>query len=399
MILLYYTLRPAFLSFFFIIFLFSYVPVSGYAPAPQGASVVVSRQPATVFVLGRDLSATQPEKESTETTPIEYALMQAVDVVATANTQAQEESVTATANTQAQEANATATTNAQAQEANATAPTNTQAQEVSVSTPDNTPPQEAEETTPSPTPPQEAAEVTPPNNTPPQETPYPLPAPLPEPNETEPALDTQTKTPPPLMPEAEADTPPDFSLLPEPFLAAIEAHNASPNIRQPLHLPHLTIHHQITWEQASLLLPRYSDATIMDVATGLSFRIRRTFGTNHADIEALTKADTATIYRIWGGHSWERRAVVVITDTGHVMPASMNGFPHAGVDGVAPLAHVQNRSGGFGPGTNLNLISGNGMHGHLCLHFAGSRTHGSQRIDEVHQTRVGDARAFIRRHF
>ena len=163
--------------------------------------------------------------------------------------------------------------------------------------------------------------------------------------------------------------------------------------------PSHTVHPYVTWDTARNLLPRYDNATIIDVLTGQTFRIQRTFGTNHADIETLTQADSQVVYGLWGGHSWAVRAVIVVTDSGHIMPASMNGYPHAGVDGLPPIQVVENRSGGFGRGQNLNLIQGNGISGHFCLHFSGSMTHGSRRVHAGHQEQVGIARAFLAHQF
>jgi len=155
------------------------------------------------------------------------------------------------------------------------------------------------------------------------------------------------------------------------------------------------IHTEINWSLADEIFPRESDATIIDVLTGESFRIRRTFGTNHADVEPLTEEDTRIIYNLWGGHSWTQRAVIVITDTNHVMPASMNGFPHAGLDGHPVLDVVDNRSGGYGRGQNFDAIKGNGTDGHFCIHFADSRTHGSRNVHSGHQNMIRNAQQYI----
>jgi len=137
------------------------------------------------------------------------------------------------------------------------------------------------------------------------------------------------------------------------------------------------------------LFPREADATVIDVETGRSFRIRRTFGTNHADVEPLTKEDTNTIYELWGGWSWDRRAVVVIVDgSNYVLAGSMNGMPHGGVDHLPALAPISG-------GVNLDAVKGNGMDGHLCLHFLGSRAHGASSPNAAHQAMVQRALAFI----
>ncbi|MCR4425173.1 MAG: peptidoglycan-binding protein [Firmicutes bacterium] len=106
-------------------------------------------------------------------------------------------------------------------------------------------------------------------------------------------------------------------------------------------------------------------ATIIDVETGLSFRVQRRGGYNHADAEPLTAEDTAVMKRIYGGSwSWNRRAVVVVAG-GHRMAASINGFPHGGGE-----------------------ITNNNFNGHFCVHFLGSRTHASNSLDPDHQRQV-----------
>lgn len=117
------------------------------------------------------------------------------------------------------------------------------------------------------------------------------------------------------------------------------------------------------WDVANRVFK--SRATIIDVATGLSFEVKRRGGHNHADIEPLTSADTATLKRIYGGAwSWTRRAVIVVTG-GRRIAASINGQPHGG-----------------------QAISGNSCGGHICLHFLGSRTHASNSLDADHQRMV-----------
>ena len=149
------------------------------------------------------------------------------------------------------------------------------------------------------------------------------------------------------------------------------------------------------WDYASYIFPRYSSAKIIDVETQKTFYVKRTFGRNHADVEPLTKEDTYIIRTLWGGgDSWERRAVIVVID-GYKIAASMNGFAHGGLDRYEALATVNNRSGGFGRGVNLDMVKGNGVDGHFCLHFYGSRTHGSGRINAAHQAQVERALRFL----
>jgi len=159
------------------------------------------------------------------------------------------------------------------------------------------------------------------------------------------------------------------------------------------------VHYDANWfDEIQHVFGRGTDATVRDIGTGHTFNIRRTFGTNHADIEPLTTEDAAIMYAIWGGHSWVRRPVVVYVGN-HVFAGSLTNFPHAGVDGMPALATVDNRSGGYGRGLNFDAIAGNGVNGHMCLHFAGSLLHGSNQKNPTHQEAVARAIEYIRANY
>ena len=108
-------------------------------------------------------------------------------------------------------------------------------------------------------------------------------------------------------------------------------------------------------------------ATITDVETGLAWREVRMGGTNHADCQPVSASDTATLKKIYGSWSWDRRAIFVTID-GVNYAASMNGMPH-GSDG----------------------LSGNDFDGHHCIHFTNSRTHSSNKVDADHQKMIAKA--------
>lgn len=119
------------------------------------------------------------------------------------------------------------------------------------------------------------------------------------------------------------------------------------------------------WNEVNLLFPVNTTAIITDVATGLSLKVQRLFGSYHADIEPLTAQDTAILRQIYNGEwSWERRAVIV--HLGDVLVAgSINGFPH-----------------------DSQSIYHNNFNGHICLHFRGSRLHNSGHPDSDHQQEI-----------
>lgn len=128
----------------------------------------------------------------------------------------------------------------------------------------------------------------------------------------------------------------------------------------------------LPWEEASEVLPKYSKFTIVDVESGLSFEGQRRAGSHHADVQPLTKSDSATLKTIYGGAwSWDRKAVLVKLN-GRTLAGSMHGMPHGG-DGI--------------PGNDFN--------GHFCIHFLGSVTHGSRSVDPAHQVMVHRAAGLL----
>ena len=116
------------------------------------------------------------------------------------------------------------------------------------------------------------------------------------------------------------------------------------------------------------VIPNGTVFQIKDVSTGLIFSARRQSGGNHMDAEPLTAEDTAILKKINGGtFSWRRRAVLVKYN-GHVYAASIYSEPHG-----------------------TNTILDNNFDGQFCLHFYGSKTHGTDRVDADHQKCVEQA--------
>ena len=107
----------------------------------------------------------------------------------------------------------------------------------------------------------------------------------------------------------------------------------------------------LTWQEARPHIPMRTDMRVVDVRTGITFNLRAFSLGGHADVEPPTRADTEAISRSRNGvWAWAPRPVwVTIGD--RTFAAALNGMPHGG-----------------------STISGNGMDGHLCLHFAGTVT-------------------------
>ncbi|MDP5273056.1 hypothetical protein [Chengkuizengella axinellae] len=121
----------------------------------------------------------------------------------------------------------------------------------------------------------------------------------------------------------------------------------------------------LTWNEVKEKMPKYTKFTVIDLETGLSFKVQRRAGNKHADVQPLTAEDSKIMKQIYNGHwSWNRRAVVI--KNGHdSIAGSMNGMPHGG-DG----------------------IPNNDFSGHFCIHFLGSTTHRQRNIDPSHQSMV-----------
>lgn len=155
----------------------------------------------------------------------------------------------------------------------------------------------------------------------------------------------------------------------------------------------------VDWfSQVQNIFYRGCDAVVTDIDTGKSFKMRRTFGTNHADVEPLTVEDTNIIKSIWNGFSWERRAVIVKIGENYIA-GSMTAFPHAGVDNMPAVQVVNNRSGGYGRGQNLDAVKNNGINGHMDIHFLNSKTHGSNVVQSSHQNMVKKAAQYIEKNY
>ena len=114
-------------------------------------------------------------------------------------------------------------------------------------------------------------------------------------------------------------------------------------------------------------IPKGATFKVKDIKTGIVFTVKRWSGANHIDAEPLTSSDTGKMRKIFGHWSWRRRAVLVKYN-GHVYAASMNGMPHG-----------------------TQTIKGNNFDGHFCIHFKGSKTHGSGKVDAMHQSCVAEA--------
>lgn len=125
---------------------------------------------------------------------------------------------------------------------------------------------------------------------------------------------------------------------------------------------------RLNWfKNGSGKIPKGAVFQVKDIKTGKVFTVRRWSGANHIDAEPKTAKDTKILKSIFGHWSWRRRAVLVKYN-GHVYAGSMNGMPHG-----------------------TQTIKNNNFNGHFCIHFYGSKTHGSKKVDKTHQQCVETA--------
>lgn len=142
------------------------------------------------------------------------------------------------------------------------------------------------------------------------------------------------------------------------------------------------------FSEAQYVFPIGKIGKVIDIATGKSFKVKRTIGAGHSDTETLTLQDSQIMKEMFGGAwSWNRKPFIMEVD-GRRLAVSIAGMPHAGVDGVPFLQTAANRSDNFGTGPNFDAIAGNGMDGHFDLYFLNCQRHVDNKIDPVHQYNV-----------
>ena len=126
----------------------------------------------------------------------------------------------------------------------------------------------------------------------------------------------------------------------------------------------------LDWEYVYWIFDIGNRAVIQDLATGKRFSVKRMGGSNHADCEPLTSADSQIMLNIFGSWGWKYRPVLVEVD-GRVLAGSMAGMPH-----------------------DLDTIADNNFSGHFDLHFLNSRQHNTNAVTPEHQANVQRAAGY-----
>lgn len=120
----------------------------------------------------------------------------------------------------------------------------------------------------------------------------------------------------------------------------------------------------LDWSAVDQMFKFFENVLVIDCQTGCNFFVQRTGGKNHADVEPIDNQNMLNFLSCAQNPTSARRPVWV--KLGEIWVAgSLSGLPHG-----------------------YSNLSGNGLDGHLCLHFLNSKTHATKKPDSRHQKAV-----------
>ncbi|MBQ9942664.1 MAG: peptidoglycan-binding protein [Christensenellaceae bacterium] len=120
-----------------------------------------------------------------------------------------------------------------------------------------------------------------------------------------------------------------------------------------------------SWEDIDKLFPVGDTVTVTDFNTLRTYRVTRTGGKNHADVQTVNAEAQSEFMKCFGGdYTWEKRAVLVEIN-GKKYAASIFGMPNA----------------------NDKLKNGH-MSGSVCLYFSGSTSDIGGIADAEHAANI-----------
>lgn len=122
------------------------------------------------------------------------------------------------------------------------------------------------------------------------------------------------------------------------------------------------------WSEIKAQLQAGATYSITDYYSGQTFQVQFIGGAEHAEVECATSQDTDTYKALFGGAFNYSKRPVLVSVGGVSVAASLQGQPH-GEDTVA----------------------NNGMSGHACLFFDGSRSHVGSLPDAEHARQIAIA--------
>jgi hypothetical protein len=121
----------------------------------------------------------------------------------------------------------------------------------------------------------------------------------------------------------------------------------------------------LSWNEVSQLLKVGDTCKIIDLNTGKTFHLRRSGGTNHAEMEPVSSADGSALLDVFGGEAnWSKRPVIAVIGSSNCA-ASLQGMPHG-----------------------EDTVSGNNAEGGCCLYFSGSRSDILNLADVEHNANI-----------
>ena len=160
----------------------------------------------------------------------------------------------------------------------------------------------------------------------------------------------------------------------------------------------------LSWNEVNHLMPIGKVVEVMDPISKIRWRMKRTYGKLHADMEPLDQSDTNAIKKAFGladnYNDAPYHKVIVKIDERYIIGAFMT-FPHQGSDKHEFWDLVDpNELTGYSTDKdddaihpkkkllpNMNSIKDNGVVGHMCLYFKGSSQHTTwlpnKKIDRV----------------
>jgi hypothetical protein len=148
----------------------------------------------------------------------------------------------------------------------------------------------------------------------------------------------------------------------------------------------------LSWNEVNQLMPIGKTVDVTDPISNIRWKMKRTYGKLHADMEPLTQSDTNAIKKAFGfGTNYKDAPYhkVIITIDGRDIVGSLMTFAHQGSDKHKPEELVDpNLLSGYSTSKsndsihtdkevlpNWNYIQDNGVEGHMCLYFPGSASH------------------------
>lgn len=149
----------------------------------------------------------------------------------------------------------------------------------------------------------------------------------------------------------------------------------------------------INYVEALELFAEGVEAEVYDIATGISYTVRRIEGgyTTIADVETVSQEDTDALLETAGGEWSIVRRAVIVTIGDVKIAASIAPYEHSGSEDYDYLEIIDNRTGATGTGVNLDYIRDNGLVGVVDIYFYNSLIPMYNRIDERHQEMVLEA--------